>query len=167
MLERLTFVIMKSIGSAMGYMILLTEGFREGSGTKANVLSWRSVKTKRIVASTYDAETLALTTALEEAVFIREQLCKMLNLEEDVIKIEAFCDCRDTCAAVNANKPMPNQNSRLAALEVARIIEMKQLGMLYDLKWISTKIQMADCLTKRGACVENMVKTISRGEFTF
>ena len=153
------------ISSAMGYIILLSDGFRPGANGKVNVLSWRSCKTRRIVASTYDAETLALTTALEEAIFLRDMLCKMLNIEENQIGIEAFCDCNDTVEAVLANKPLPNKNSRLAALEIARIKEMRELGMLQDLYWIPSGFQLADGFTKKGVNLEPLVQTLSRGRF--
>ena len=153
--------------SAMGFVILLTDGFQPGLNNKANVLSWKACKTRRIVASTYDAETLALTTALEEAVFIRDQLSKLLNLKEKELKIEAFCDCNDTVEAVLANKPLPNKNSRLAALEIARIKEMRELGMLNAIYWIPTRFQLADLMTKRGVNVEPLVETISKARFFY
>ena len=153
------------ISSAMGYIILLSDGFKPGANGKVNVLSWRACKTRRIVASTYDAETLALTTAMEEAIFLRDMLCKMLNIEEQQIGIEAFCDCNDTVEAVLANKPLPNKNSRLAALEIARIKEMRELGMLQDLYWIPSGFQLADAFTKKGVNLEPLVETLHRGRF--
>ena len=153
--------------SAMGYVILLTDGFQPGSHSKVNVLSWKACKTRRIVASTYDAETLALTAALEEAVFIRNQLSRLLNLKEEELKIEAFCDCNDTVEAVLANKPLPNKNSRLAALEIARIKEMRELGMLNAIYWIPTRFQLADLMTKKGVNIEPLVETISKGRFFY
>ena len=151
--------------SAMGYIILLTDGFRPGNRARVNVLSWKSCKTKRIVASTYDAETLALTTALEEAVFIRDQISKMVGLKEADIRIEAFSDCNDTVEAVLANKPLPNRNSRLAALEIARIKEMRELNMLHSINWVPTTLMLADALTKKGVNIEQLVETVSQGRF--
>ena len=152
--------------SAMGYIILLSEGYKPGQLNKACVLAWKSCKTKRIVASTYDAETLALTGGLEEAIFIRDQMSKLLNFKEDQIKIEAFCDCNDTVEAILANKPLPNKNSRLAALEIARIKEMRELGMLHDIVWIPTRFQLADSFTKRGVNIEPLVETLKKGRFS-
>ena len=118
------------------------------------------------MASTYDAETLALTGGLEEAIFIRDQMSKVLNFKEDQIKIEAFCDCNDTVEAILANKPLPNKNSRLAALEIARVKEMRELGMLSDIVWIPTRLQLADSFTKRGVNIEPLVETLKKGRFS-
>ena len=153
------------VSSAMGYVIFLSEGYRFRERNGCNVLSWKSCKTRRIVASTYDAETLALTTALEEAIFIKHQLTTMLGRGKDDILIEAFCDCNDTVAAVVANKPLPNSKSRLAALEVARIKEMKDLKMIHDIHWCPTNQQLADVLTKKTASMEAIIHTVSKGKF--
>lgn len=102
---------------------------------------------------------------MEEAVFIREQIVKMVGLKDEDIKIEAFSDCNDTVEAVMANKPLPNRNSRLAALEIARIKEMRELGMLHSINWVPTTLMLADVLTKKGFNIEQMVETISQGHF--
>ena len=153
------------ISSAMGYVIFLSEGYRFRERTGCNVLSWKSCKTRRIVASTYDAETLALSTALEEAIFIKHQVVKMLGIGEEDILIEAFCDCNDTVAAIVANKPLPNSKSRLAALEIARIKEMKDLKMIHSVQWVPTNQQLGDIFTKRGASTESIIQTVSKGRF--
>lgn len=44
------------ISSAMGYIILLTDGFRPGNRARVNVLAWKSCKTKRIVDSDAGAD---------------------------------------------------------------------------------------------------------------
>ena len=151
------------VSSAMGFIILLSDGFKPGSRNKANVLSWKSCKTKRIVASTYDVETLALTGGLEEAIFLRDQMAKLLNIEEKEIKIEVFCDCNDTVEAILVNKPLQNKNSRL---EIAKVQEMRQLDMIQDIYWIPSRLQLADAFTKRGVNNEPLVDTLSDGRFS-
>ena len=153
--------------SAMGYIVLLSEGFKPGHRNAANVLSWKSCKTRRIVASTYDGETLSLSTALEEAIFIKEQLIRMLGIGHKEILIEAYCDCNDTIAAITANKPLPTKNNRLAALEIARIKEMQELKMVDTVNWCPSGQQLADTLTKRGASSEALIHTLAKGKFFF
>ena len=155
------------ISSAMGYIILLSEGFRPGHRTACNVLSWKSCKTRRIVASTYDAETLALAAALEEGIFIKEQLTTMLGIGKEDILIEAYCDCNDSVAAITANKPLPNKQNRLAALEIARIKEMIELKMINSVTWCPSAQQLADTMTKRGASTEPVIHTVSKGKFFY
>ena len=153
------------VSSAMGYVIFLSEGYKFRERTGCNVLSWKACKTRRIVASTYDAETLALSTALEEAIFVKHQIMRMLGIGNEDILIEAFCDCHDTVSAIIANKPLPNSKSRLAALEIARIKEMKDQRMIETIHWIDTTQQLGDVFTKRGASTEAIIKTIEKGKF--
>ena len=153
--------------SAMGYVILLSEGFKAGERRACNILSWKSCKTKRITASTYDAETLSLSTALEEAVFIKELMTRMLGTGQEEILIEAWCDCNDSVSAIIANKPLTNQNNRLAALEIARIKEMRELKMIDSINWCPSVHQLADVLTKRGASNEAIIHTAEQGKFFY
>ena len=46
-------------------------------------------KVKRVVTSTYDAETIALELGLEESIIIKDQLIKMTGLSAELILIEA------------------------------------------------------------------------------
>ena len=89
----------------------------------------------------------------------------MLGIGEEDILIEAFCDCNDTVAAIVANKPLPNSKSRLAALEIARIKEMKDLKMIHSVQWVPTNQQLGDIFTKRGASTEPIIQTVSKGRF--
>ena len=155
------------LSSAMGYVVLLSEGFRPGHRNAANILSWKSCKTRRIVASTYDGETLSLSTALEEAIFIKDQMVRMLGIGDKEILIEAYSDCNDTIAAITANKPLPTKNNRLAALEIARIKEMQELKMVDTINWCPSGQQLADTLTKRGASSEALIHTLAKGKFFF
>ena len=92
------------VNSAMGYLIFLSDGYNPNKKSKCCILTWKSCKIKRVVTSTFDAETIALELGLEEAIVIKDQLIKMTNLDAELIKIEAFVDCRDTYEAVISHK---------------------------------------------------------------
>ena len=125
---------------------------------------WKSCKVKRVVTSTYDAETIALELDLEEAIVIRNQLLKMTGLGENLVEIEAFVDCKDTYEAIVSNKQFP-KGSRLASLEIAKIKEMIEQKTVHKVNWIDTVHQVADVLTKRGVNAQNLVKTLNNGRF--
>ena len=127
-------------------------------------LSWKSCKVKRVVSSTYDAETIALELGLEEAIIIKDQLIKMTGLSQELILIEAFVDCKDTYEAIIANKQFP-KGSRLAALEIAKIKEMLETEKVYRISWIDTTQQLADILTKRGVAADPLLRTLNTGSF--
>ena len=117
-----------------------------------------------MVTSTYDAETIALELALEEAIVIREQLLTMTCLSEDLVEIEAFVDCRDTYEAIVSNKQFP-KGSRLASLEIAKIKEMLEQKKIERINWVDTAHQLVDILTKKGVVPDPLVKTLNSGRF--
>ena len=148
------------VHSAMGYLIFLSEGYTPNRSSNCCVLTWISCKVKRVVTSTYDAETISLELGLEEAIVIKEQLIKLTGFEEDLIKVEAYVDCRDTYEAIMSNKQFP-KGSRLASIEIAKIKEMLEKKQIHQVSWIDTAHQMADILTKRGVGSETLVNTIN------
>ena len=101
---------------------------------------------------------------LEEALIIKDQIRKMTGFGEELIKVEAFVDCRDTFEAIMSNKQFP-KGSRLAVLEIAKIKEMMDQKKVDNISWVDTAHQLADVLTKRGVAVEPLVETINKGRF--
>ena len=152
------------VHSAMGYLIFLSEGYTPNKSSNCCVLAWKSCKVKRVVTSTYDAETISLELGLEEAIVIKDQLIKLTGFDEDLIRVEAYVDCRDTYEAIISNKKFP-KGSRLASIEVAKVKEMLEEKRVHQVNWVDTAHQMADVLTKRGVGSETLVKTINEGKF--
>ena len=152
------------VHSAMGYLIFLSDGYIPNKSSKCCILTWKSCKVKRVVTSTYDAETISLELGLEEAIVIKDQLVKMTGFNADLIEIEAFVDCKDTYEAIISNKKFP-KGSRLASIEVAKIKEMLEMKQIQRVSWVDTYHQMADVLTKRGVGTEVLVNTINSGRF--
>ena len=156
--------LLGKVHSAMGYLIFLSDGYVPNESSKCCILAWKSWKVKRVVTSTYDAETISLELGLEEAIVVKDQLVKMTGFDKNLINIEAFVDCKDTYEAIISNKKFP-KGSRLASLEVAKIKEMLEMKQIQRISWVDTSHQMADVLTKRGVGVETLVNTINSGRF--
>ena len=153
--------------SAMGFAIFMSEGYRVTERNKCNLLAWRSCKTTRKVVSTHDAETIALGLALEEAIFIKDQLVTMMGTGEEDIIIEAFCDNKDAILNIQSNKAMPSSKGRIGAIDVARIKEMLRKNQVQSVKWVPTKEQIADVFTKQGAPTEPFINILERGQFNY
>ena len=97
------------INSAMGYLVFLSDGYIPNKRTKCCILQWKACKVKRVMTSTYDAETISLELGLEEALIIKDQIRKMTGFGEELIKVEAFVDCRDTFEGNStSNHPGPD-----------------------------------------------------------
>ena len=84
------------------------------------ILSWRSSKVRRVVSSFYDAEVLALSEGLEEALVMRKLLLDMTQIKPESLEIEAFCNNEDK--ALSMSKSF--YKGKRIGIEVAKIKEM-------------------------------------------
>ena len=71
-------------GSVAAFIIFLSNGFVKGERRRCCVLAWRSSKIQRVCRSSTDAETLALSMALEEGDLIRDQVLQITGIPEDL-----------------------------------------------------------------------------------
>ena len=151
------------IKSPMGYIVLMSNGFVPGRRTRCCVLTWRSCTVSRVVTSTSEAETLALSDGLEEAIMIRDQLCVITGVPKDLIKVQGFTDNKDCVEAVRSTKQDPK--AKRVAADIAKIKEMIQTREVSTLDWVPSHQQLADALTKRGAARTSIMSTLSEGRF--
>ena len=122
-----------------------------------NIVTWKSYKQKRKVRSTLAAETTALTTAIEQGELIRahalefwgEGVLDKRALKDQVqrIPLVAVTDCKSLFDYVHKKGAIP-ENRRLALdLEIIRD-QMREDNV--QVKWVSSRQQLADCFTKDG-----------------
>ena len=85
-----------------------------------------------------------------------------MNIPQDMLKIEAFCDNNDVVQAVHSSKQ--TQKGRIR-VDIGNLKDMIEQNVVSSIRWISTKNQLADCLTKTGASTQVLVETIRDGKF--
>ena len=129
------------------------------------MLGWRSGKLHRIASSTFEAEVLALADGLEEAVVLKRQLQQMTGMGNDLIKVEAFCDCADAVEAVHSSKQINSSRRDRTCLDVEKVKEMMEQGHVDTVSWVGTNQQLADPLTKMGASKEMLGLVLQNGQF--
>ena len=61
-------------------------------------IDWSSEKLNKIVTSTYEAESIALTVATEEAIQLKKEFINLIGCMPDMIDIQVYCDCDDVVA---------------------------------------------------------------------
>ena len=114
--------MLDGVSSAMGILIFLSNGNRPHQKTDCCILSWRSSKVRRVVSSSYDAEVLALSEGLKEALVMRKLLLDLTQIEPEILEIEAFCNNEDMIKALNMS--MSFYKGKKIGIEVAKIKEM-------------------------------------------
>ena len=85
------------------------------------------------------------------------------GIPKELIKIQAYCDNKDTVEQVRSTKQDPKAK-RIAA-DIAKIKEMIQTREVSTLDWVPSQQQLADALTKRGAAKEPIITTLKTGKF--
>ena len=148
--------------SAMGYIILLTNGHITGDCRQACPLYWTAAKMPRIVGSTIEAESIALEEGLNIAFTIKREIAAIINAPEHLIKVEALCDCDDAVKAVYASTPIKTKSGR-TSWEIGRIRQMIAKKEINRVKWLEGKTNPADVFTKRGAPKHLMLRTLEFG----
>ncbi len=140
--------------------------FTEWEG-RATLMRWRSHKLKRRVRSTLAAETMASGEAAEAGDVLREHVAEVHH-ELDMKSKDAclrkvpmvlVTDCRSLHDLLNKRGAVPEEQRLL--LDIASTREQKELTGL-STKWVNTKQQSADCLTKNdakaGDCLRYVLK---------
>ena len=125
-------------------------------------LTWQSKRIRRIVRSTLAAETLAMTDAVDNAVFLASLYTELYfgNATPKQLPIICITDCKSLWEAIRSTKQVSEKRLRL---EISSIRELLQQRQIKTVEWIDTKNQLADCLTKRGASSLNLLKALEKG----
>ena len=124
-----------------GYIIFLSD--KSGNCTP---ISWASRKLKRVVRSTLAAETLACIEALDNAYLISKIFSEILS-ETEPREIELHTDNKSLYDTVRTSNLPVDKRLRIDIAALRESVEKDSVSM----KWISSKSQLADALTKKGA----------------
>ena len=140
-------------GSQAGYII-----FIENDGEKCkSPVYWKSKKISRVVDSTLAAETMALHEGAKTSIYLATMIKQLLpNITTKVICIT---DNKSLVDALHSTKMMTDRWLRLNIFGIKSMLTNHEVD---SVQWIDTKNQLADCLTKKGSCRDNLINAISR-----
>ena len=140
-------------GSQAGYII-----FIENDGEKCkSPIYWKSKKISRVVDSTLAAETMALHEGAKTSIYLATMIKQLLpNITTKVICIT---DNKSLVDALHSTKMMTDRWLRLNIFGIKSMLTEREVD---SVQWINTKNQLADCLTKKGSCRDNLINAISR-----
>ena len=146
------------VSSAQGHVIFLT-----GENHKSCPLAWTSNKIKRKVSSTLAAETLAMEAALDEAVYLGTLLTEIYcnSKVKNNIPITVYTDNKSLHENIHSTKQVHEKRLRINIAEIQRMLASGEVRMV---EWIPSKLQLADCLTKRGVDSEWLLECFNTGE---
>lgn len=143
--------------SAAGFVIFLV-----GENNKCCPLYWESKKIKIVVKSILAAETLAATEAKDAAFYIGNLLSQVIfNTDKNVVPIELIVDNHSMYDNVHSTKNVSEKRLRIDLAILKEMINRQEL----KIKWIESKYQLADVLTKKGVNPYNLMRTFEIGSF--
>ena len=127
-------------------------------------LIWQSKRIRRVVRSTLAGETLALAEGMDCAIFLATLYSELTTGTADpkIIPIICMTDNKSLCEAIKSTKYVSERRLRLEISHIKELINDKQIQ---ELKWMDTKHQLADCLTKKGASPYELLKAIELGQY--
>ena len=134
-----------------------------GENGRFSPLYWQSKRIRRVVKSTLAAETLAMTEAIDNAVFIAMLFSELYYGRYENIPLVCVTDNRSLLEAIRSNKGVAEKRLRIDIGIIKEMIDKKQIEQIL---WSDTKEQLADCLTKHGASSLDLLSVLNSGILT-
>ena len=140
-------------GSQGGFVIFLTDDL----GNKCPLL-WQSKRIRRVVKSTFAAETLALVDAAEASIYLARMLSEVAAIQSESIAVRCFVDNRSLVDALYSTKSVEDKYLRI---NIAVLRDMIAKHDLHSVSWVKTSHQLANVLTKKGASPAQLLAAVS------
>ena len=116
---------------------------------------WQSRRIKRIVNSTIAAECLVAVETAERCLLLKTIIKEVTGKDA---KTSIFSDNKSLVEAAHTTTQMENKRLQI---DMGILREMLERGELDELRWIDTKHQVANPLTKAGAPADYLLSIIT------
>ena len=122
-------------------------------------LNWQSKHIRRIVCGYLAAETLALSDALDNAIYLRKLFSEIMFNDNYDIPIEIIID-KPLYDALFSKK---NVIEKCLRIDIAFIKENLEKKIITKIHHVPTGEQLANVLTKKGASEKELLKVFQSG----
>ena len=143
--------------SVMGLVILL-----RGKDNTVNPLHWKSKVIDKVAEDIQSAETLALETAVDDAIHLADMITEIhsTNPNEDKIPLIINEDSKSLVESLYSTKKVKRKTMRVI---VSSLQQHMKKGRIKDIHHVSSQEQLADVFTKKGVNSDNIIDTVSSG----
>ena len=127
--------------------------------------------------SSLAAEALSLQTALEDGVFHRALIQEIFGHPLASISINAFVDSKGVVEAIHSTKLVGHPLASIlisafvdskgvaeAIHDISAIKQSMDRNEVHSIKWYPGAVQLANCLTKRGAQSRDLLVVLQSGK---
>ena len=136
--------------SQSGYLIFLAS--RDSEHTRSqnvSLLDWNSTKLRRITHSTLASETLSLTAALDQTLYVKQLWSEISDTTDSRLSIYAYTDCKSLYDSVHSDTQTIREKRLL--IEIASLRQLLSNRDVEQISHIRTEYMLADALTKEAA----------------
>ena len=126
------------------------------------LIGWRSKRIRRVVKSSFAAETMQLSESVDLALFCREIYCELLCIANEPLLI-CIIDSKDLYLSLNSNKGPEEKRLRLEISCLKESIDKENVKVL----WKPGNEQHSDCLTKLGSNPTMLLEILQKGRLTY
>ena len=126
------------------------------------VISWQSRRVRRTVNSTLAAECLAAVEAAEACIYLRhilQEIMGITQLSATDFPISILCDNRSLVDAVHSSTSVQN---KWLQIDISVLRDMIQTVEIEEFRWVPTKLQIANALTKAGTSPDYLLRVLRR-----
>ena len=134
--------------SGAGFVVYLADGQMK------NLVGYSCGKVKRVVKSTFSAELYSVSEGLNFSVLIRSFLSEIIGRQ---LPICIWSDSKQVVDAVNTMSSYPRDKVNILELREIQDFVNKDVA---EVKWIPTKDNPADVLTKRGVSPDCILQSL-------
>ena len=146
------------VTSVSGHVIMLCNSMQN----ICCVLSWKSKKIKRKVASSLAGEALAMIATIGEIVYIKSILSQIFGTRAETIPVMVVIDAKNLEEAINSTSLV---DDKWLVPDIATIKEALEQGTVTCVRRVASEEMLANCLTKRGAGANNLLQVLHSGEY--
>ena len=140
-------------GASQGAHII----FLKGKNGNFSPISWRSKKLKRIAKSTMAAEGQALGEGADESFAVQGFIRELHNGRAE-LPITIRTDNYNLAQTVYSTNQITDKRLQMDLAIIREMLEKKELARV---EWVPGEMQLADCLTKKGASSRKLMLALS------
>ena len=141
-----------------GYLIFLVD-----ENSKCILLNWQSKRIWRIVHSSLAPETLVLSDAVDNGVYLTKVLSELIFNYTYCIPVEVVTDSKSLCDALHSKKNVFKKCLQIDVLLLKEFIDSNSNTKIY----VPSQNLLAIVLTKKGASWMELLNTLSKGVLPF
>ena len=140
-------------GDSQGGHIVFIQG-----NDRAAPISWKSKKLDRVTKSPLATEISAIADTADYAYLVAAMIKEMFALESPPM-IVLMTDSKSLKDNLESTRVIDDPRQRV---DVARMKQMVKKGEI-QVRWVSSRLQLADSLTKRGASTDYLLEVLAGG----